>query len=478
MNALAVIPRVEPVGKTMQRWAIAMTGIASFMVALDTLVVSTALTPIRLDLGASLGELEWTINAYTLSFAGLLMLGSATGDRYGRRRTFAAGIVLFVAASAACALAPSVGWLIAARTVQGVGGAFVMPLAMALLVDAFPPEQRAKALGIFSSVTGLAVLGGPVIGGAIAQGLDWQWIFWINVPIGLVALPFIFGRLRESRGPSTDFDLGGSLLATAAGLALIWGLVRGNSVGWSSGEVVFALAAGVVLIAAFVAWERRTAHAMLPLRLFQSGAFSGGIGSAFFLNAALIGFLFFVTQFLQTGQGDGPLSTGVRLLAWTATLFFVAPLAGAQVNRLGARIMVTGGLAMQAAGFAWIALIARPDLPYWELVAPLIVAGCGVSFAMVASQATVVSDIAQEDIGKASGAFTTFRFFGGAFGIAILAAVFAGRGGYASPHAFSTGFVAAAAVAAALSAVGAAIGIAVPGGRTISASVDAVADAA
>jgi EmrB/QacA subfamily drug resistance transporter len=478
VNTLAVIPRAEPANKKMQRWAIAMTGIASFMVALDTLVVSTALTPIRLDLGASLGELEWTINAYTLSFAGLLMLGSATGDRYGRRRTFAAGIVLFVAASAACALAPSVGWLIAARTVQGVGGAFVMPLAMALLVDAFPPEQRAKALGIIASVTGLAVLGGPVIGGAIAQGLDWQWIFWVNVPIGLVALPFIFGRLRESRGPSTDFDLGGALLATAAGLALIWGLVRGNTVGWSSVEVVFALAAGTVLIAAFVYWERRTAHAMLPLRLFNSGAFSGGIGSAFFLNAALIGFLFFVTQFLQTGQGDGPLSTGVRLLAWTATLFFVAPLAGAQVNRLGPRIMVSGGLAVQAAGFAWIALIARPDLPYWELIAPLMLAGCGVSFAMVASQATVVSDIAREDIGKASGAFTTFRFFGGAFGIAILAAAFAGRGGYGSPHAFSTGFVAAAAVAAALSAAGAAIGMAVPGRQTIPAPVDAVADVA
>jgi EmrB/QacA subfamily drug resistance transporter len=315
VNALAVIARVEPASKTMQRWAIVMTGVASFMVALDTLVVSTALTPIRLDLGASLGQLEWTINAYTLSFAGLLMLGAATGDRYGRRRTFAAGIVLFVAASAACALAPSVGWLIAARTVQGVGGAFVMPLAMAILVDAFPPEQRAKALGIFSSVTGLAVLGGPVIGGAIAQGLDWQWIFWINVPVGLVGLPFILGRLRESRGPDTSFDLGGGLLATAAGLALVWGLVRGNSIGWSSAEVDLALVAGVVLVGAFIAWERRTAHAMLPIRLFHSGAFSGGIGSAFFLNAALIGFLFFVTQFLQTGQRDGPLSTGVRLLA-------------------------------------------------------------------------------------------------------------------------------------------------------------------
>jgi EmrB/QacA subfamily drug resistance transporter len=448
------------------------------MVALDTLVVSTALTSIRLDLGASLGQLEWTINAYTLSFAGLLMLGAATGDRYGRRRTFAAGIVLFVAASAACALAPSVGWLIAARTVQGVGGAFVMPLAMAILVDAFPPEQRAKALGIFSSVTGLAVLGGPVIGGAIAQGLDWQWIFWINVPVGLVGLPFILGRLRESRGPDTSFDLGGGLLATAAGLALVWGLVRGNSVGWSSAEVDLALVAGVVLVGAFIAWERRTAHAMLPIRLFHSGAFSGGIGSAFFLNAALIGFLFFVTQFLQTGQGDGPLSTGVRLLAWTTTLFFVAPVAGAQVNRLGARAMVAGGLLMQAAGFAWIALIARPDLPYWQLVAPLMLAGCGVSLAMVASQATVVSDIAREDIGRASGAFTTFRFFGGAFGIAILAAVFDGRGSYASPHSFSTGFVAAAAVAAVLSAVGAAIGLAVPGRRTVPTSVDAVTEVA
>ncbi|MCU1349233.1 MAG: drug resistance transporter, EmrB/QacA subfamily, partial [Acidobacteria bacterium] len=313
---------------TVQRWALAVTGVASFMVALDQLVVSTALTRIQSDLGASLGQLEWTINAFTLGFAGLLMFGAAVGDRFGRRRVFAAGMLVFVAASAACALAPSIGWLIAARAIQGVGGAFVMPLAMALLAEAFPPEQRARALGLFSAITGLAVLSGPVIGGAIAQGLDWKWIFWVNVPIGLIALPFTFARLEESRGPRRGFDIGGALLVTGGGLGLIWGLVRGNSVGWSSGEVIAALIVGALFVLTFVGWELRTSNPMLPMRLFRSGSFAGSNAAGFFLSAALIGFLFFVTQFLQIGQGDGPLSAGLRLLPWTATLFVVAPIAG------------------------------------------------------------------------------------------------------------------------------------------------------
>jgi EmrB/QacA subfamily drug resistance transporter len=447
---------------TVQRWALAVTGVASFMVALDQLVVSTALTRIQSDLGASLGQLEWTINAFTLGFAGLLMFGAAVGDRFGRRRVFAAGMLVFVVASAGCALAPSIGWLIVGRAAQGVGGAFVMPLAMALLTGAFPPEQRAKALGMFGGITGLAVLSGPVIGGAIAQGIDWKWIFWINVPIGLIALPLTFTRLEESRGPSS-LDVGGALLVTGAGLGLIWGLVRGNSVGWSSAEVLLALIAGALFAVTFVGWERRSQNPMLPMHLFRTGSFAGGNAAGFFLSAALIGFLFFVTQFLQIAQGDSPLSAGVRLLPWTATLFVVAPLSGARINRVGARPLLAGGLLLQAAGFAWIALIADPGLRYWQLIAPLVLAGCGVSMALVAAQAAVIHDVARENIGKASGAFTTLRFFGSAFGVAILAVSFDAAGGYATPKAFSDGFVAAAAAAAALSLAGAVAGLATHG---------------
>src|SRR5262245_20858341 len=314
---------------------LALTSVASFMAALDALVVTTALNTIRLQLGTSIEALEWAVNAYNLSFAVLLMTGAALGDRFGRRRMFVAGLALFVAASAACALAPSAGWLIAARTVQGAGAALVMPLAMALLSAAYPPQERAKALGIFSGLTGLALIAGPVVGGVIAEGLDWQWIFWLNIPIGLVAISLARSRIPESFGPGTGVDIPGVALVTASALGLAWGLMRGNGAGWISLEVVTALAAGFLLALAFVAWELRAGHPMVPMRLFGARAFASGIAACFLFSASLYGTLFLLPQFLQTAQGQGPLGAGLQLLPWTATLFVVAPIAGGPVNRLG-----------------------------------------------------------------------------------------------------------------------------------------------
>src|SRR3954453_7157827 len=219
---------------TSRTWVLVLTSVASLMVALDALVVTTALSAIRVDLHASIEELEWTINAYALTFAVLLMSAAGLGGRVRRRRGVVGGVALFTAASGACALAPGVGWLIAARAVQGAGAALVMPLALALLSAAFPPERRAFALGLFSGVTGLAVLGGPVVGGAITQGIAWQWIFWLNVPIGLVLAPLALRRMGESFGPAVRIDVPGVLLVTAGALGLVWGLVRGNAAGWGS----------------------------------------------------------------------------------------------------------------------------------------------------------------------------------------------------------------------------------------------------
>ena len=448
-----------------QRWTLAVASAASFMVALDTLVVSTALTRIKLDLHASLSQLEWTINAYTLSFAGFLMAGAAIGDRFGRRRVFALGLAVFTAASAGCALAPGIGWLIAARTVQGLGGAFVMPLAMSLLSEAFDAERRAKALGLFNALTGLAVLAGPVVGGAVTQGLAWQWIFWLNVPLGAIAIPVALARLAESSGPRRRFDTAGAVLATGASVLAVWGVVRATSVGWSSAEVIGALTGSAVLLAAFAGWEASQRQPMLPLRLFRLRGFWAGNASGFFLNGALIGTLFFITQFLQVGQGDGPLSAGVRLLPWTVTLFFVAPAAGAWMNRIGERPLVVGGLIMQAAGFGWIAWIAEANVAYWELVPPLIVAGTGVSMAMVASQNAVMRAVPVEEIGTAAGAYSMLRFLGSSFGVAIAATAFAREGSYLSPSAFSSGFTAALAATAGLSFLAALLGAALPGRR-------------
>jgi EmrB/QacA subfamily drug resistance transporter len=445
-------------------WVLAVASMASLMVALDALVVTTALPTIRLHLGASIEQLEWTVNAYTLTFAVLLMTGAALGDRLGRRRMFTAGLAIFSGASAACALAPNVGLLIAARAVQGTGAALVMPLGMTLLSAAYPPEHRARALGIFSGITGLAVLGGPVIGGAITQGIAWQWIFWLNVPIGLLTIPFVFRRVDESYGPrqSQSHDIPGLALVTGAALGIVWGLVRGNTAGWGSVEVIAALATGALLTLMFVIWERRTAEPMLPMRLFASRPFSSGNAGIFFMCTALYGAVFFMAQFLQIAQHDGPLDAGIRLLPWTATLFIVAPLVGARIRRVGERPFAVAGLLLQAAGMGWIALIAGPHVDYWQLVAPLVIAGCGVSMAMPALQNAVVSSVPRESIGKASGTFNMLRQLGGVFGIATLVAVFTGAGSYASAQTFSDGFTAAVGVAAALSLLGAVASLGLP----------------
>jgi EmrB/QacA subfamily drug resistance transporter len=449
----------------MRGWVVALTAIGSLMAALDTVVVSTALSTIRVDLGTSIASLEWTVNAYNLSFAVLLMTATALGDRYGRRNLYAVGLGLFAAASAVCALAPSVDWLIAARAVQGAGAALVLPLGLALLSAAFPPERRGAAIGIFGAITGLAVASGPFVGGAVVQGLAWQWIFWLNVPIGLLAIPFVLTKMKESFGAATAVDVRGLVLITGAALGVVWGLVRGNPAGWGSFEVVGALVAGVVLGVAFVAWELRVREPMLPMKLFRSRAFSAGNAAIFFTIGSLFAAVFFYAQLLQTGLGYGPLGAGVRLLPWTATFMTIAPLAGALADRFGERPFMVFGLLLQAAGMIWIALIAAPDVSYGELVPPLIVAGCGVSLAIPAAQSSVVGSVAVEWLGKAAGTNSMMRELGGVFGIAIAVAVFAGTGSYASAQAFTDGFGPAIGVAAALSLAGAVAALALPARR-------------
>jgi EmrB/QacA subfamily drug resistance transporter len=446
-------------------WVIALTGIGSLMAALDTLVVSTALSTIRVDLGASVEALEWTVNAYNLSFAVLLITAAALGDRYGRRNLYAAGLGIFTVASALCALAPGVGWLIAARALQGVGAALVMPLGLALLSAAFPPERRGAAIGIFSAITGLSVAAGPLVGGAVVDGLDWEWIFWLNVPIGLIAIALVLARMQESRGPAIGLDIPGLALATTAALGIVWGLVRGNAAGWGSLEVVATLAAGALLVAAFVAWELRAREPMLPLPLFRSRAFSASNAVMFFTFASLFSAVFFFAQFLQTGLGYSPLETGLRLMPWTATFITVAPVAGALADRIGERPLMVTGLSLQVVGMGWLALIAEPGLAYTSMLAPLIISGVGVSMAIPATQNSAVGSVAADAIGKAAGINSMMRELGGVFGIAIAVAVFAGAGSYASAAAFADGFGPAIGVGAALALAGAIAGLALPGRR-------------
>jgi EmrB/QacA subfamily drug resistance transporter len=455
--AAGVYPRMKS-----SRWVLVLASAASLMVALDTLVVSTALSTIRRDLGASLASLEWTVNAYNLSYAVLLMTGAALGDRFGRRRLFALGLAVFTLGSALCALAPNVGLLIAARAFQGIGAALVMPLSLALVSTAFAPERRGQALGVYFGITGLAVASGPVVGGAITQGLAWEWIFWVNVPLGVVLIPLVLRQIRESFGPDGAVDFGGLALVTAAAFGVVWGLVRGNDAGWGSFEVVASLAGGLALGALFVWWELRSPDPMLPMRFFRSRAFTAGNVSAFFGVASLFGAVFFVSQFLQAGLGYGPLGAGLRLLPWTVTLFFVAPAAGVLVDRFGERPFMVLGLLAQGVGMGWIALIASPEMAYGSLIAPMVIAGCGVSMSFPAAQNSVVGAVPREAVGKAAGTNSTMRQLGGVFGIAVLVAVFAGAGGYASPQDFADGFAPALLVSAGLSFAGAAVGLGLP----------------
>jgi EmrB/QacA subfamily drug resistance transporter len=446
-------------------WVVVLTAIGSLMAALDTLVVATALTTIRADLGASIGQLEWTVNAYNLSFAVLLMTTVALGDRFGRRRLYATGLGLFAVASAACALAPSIGWLIAARAVQGVGSALLLPLGLALLTAAFPPERRGTAIGLFSAVTGIAVAAGPLVGGAVVQAIDWPWIFWLNVPIGLACIPLVLTRIDESFGGDSAIDLPGLALVTGGALGVVWGLVRGNSAGWSSPEIVLTLAAGLVLLGAFVAWERRTKHPMVPTTLFRSRGFTAGNAAIFCVMGSLFAAVFFFAQLLQVGLGYDVLGAGLRLLPWTGTFLVVAPLAGALVDRIGERPLLVTGLLVQAGGLTWVALIAEPGMPYSHLVVPFVVAGVGVSMAIPAGQNSVVGSVTPAMAGTASGVNSMMRELGGVFGIAVAVAVFAGVGGYASAHTFIDGFGPAIGAAAGLALIGALTATGLPSAR-------------
>jgi EmrB/QacA subfamily drug resistance transporter len=452
-------------------WTFVITSIALVMVTLDNLVVTTAIPVIRRDLHASLQSLEWTVNAYTLTFAVLLLTGAALGDRFGRRRMFVLGLMIFTGASAFAAVAPSIEVLNVARALQGVGGAIVTPLTLTLLSAAVPAERRGLALGAWGGIGGLAVALGPLVGGAVVQGISWQWIFWLNVPIGLVLIPLAWRRLDESRGPNSSLDLGGLVLVSAGLLGIVWGLVRGNQVGWASPEIVGALAGGTALVAAFVLWELRTAAPMLPMRFFRNRTFAQANLASLLMYFGMFGSIFLLAQFFQTVQGYSPFGSGLRILPWTAMPIFVAPIAGALSDRIpGPRIMGVG-LALQAIGLGWIAAVSSPTAPYVDFVAPFVLSGIGMGlfFAPVAN--VVLSAVRPREEGQASGANNAIRELGGVFGVAVLASIFSSQGGYATGSTFVAGLTPAVWVGAAVVGLGAIVALTIPVRRRPSAEV-------
>jgi EmrB/QacA subfamily drug resistance transporter len=443
-------------------WTFAITSIALFMATLDNLVVTMALPVIREDLGATLSQLEWTVNAYTLTFAVLLLTGAALGDRFGRRRMFVIGMSIFTAGSVAAALAPTATALDFARAFQGVGGAIVTPLTLTILSAAVPREKRGLALGAWGAIGGLAVALGPVVGGAVVQGIAWQWIFWLNVPVGLATIPLALRRLDESYGPARSLDLPGLALASVGLFGIVWGLVRGNPVGWGSPQVVVPLAAGAALLVLFVLWELRTDAPMLPMRFFRNRTFALANVSSLFMFFGMFGSVFLLAQFFQTAQGYSPLAAGLRVLPWTAMPIFVAPVAGALSDRIGGHRIMGTGLALQAAGLAWLAAVTTASVGYDQLVLPFAISGIGMGlfFAPVAN--VVLSAVRPEEEGQASGANNAIRELGGVFGVAVLASVFSHAGGYATPETFVQGLTPAVWVGAIVVAVGSLAAFAIP----------------
>jgi EmrB/QacA subfamily drug resistance transporter len=407
------------------------------------------------------------VNAYTLTFAVLLLPAAALGDRFGRRRTFVAGLALFTGASALAALAPGTAALIAARAVQGAGGAVIAPLSLTLLADAVPAGKRGLALGAWSGISGLGVALGPVVGGVVVDGFSWSWIFWINVPVGLALLAPAALRLRESRGSADRLDLPGVALVAGGLLGLTFGAVKAGGHGWTSALVLGSLGAGLAMLVAFVSWEHRAPAPMLPLRFFRSRAFAATNAVSLAMYFGVFGSIFFFAQFFQVAQGYSPLEAGVRTLPWTGMPMLVAPLAGLLSDRIGSRPLMFTGLALQATAIGWISSISQPALPYSSLVVPFILGGTGMAMVFAPAANAVLSAVRPSEAGQASGATNAIREVGGVFGVAVLASVFSGAGSYASPQAFNDGLVAAGWVGAAVLAAGALAALFVPGAQQV-----------
>ncbi|UOE43606.1 DHA2 family efflux MFS transporter permease subunit [Agromyces larvae] len=445
--------------------AIVAASLPMFMATLDNLVITNALPVMRVDLDASIEELQWFVNAFTLSFAALILAAAALGDRIGRRTVFLAGIGVFTAASALVALSTEPWMVIAARAVQGVGAAGIMPLSLTLLAGSVPARLRPAAIGIWGGVAGLGVALGPLIGGAVVEGWNWQAIFWLNVPIGVIAIPLALAALPNSLGARLRIDVPGVLLAGLGVLGLVFGIVRGNDAGWDSAEVLGSLIAGAVLLVAFVGWEQRAAAPLLPLRLFRDRGFSAAnvVGLAF--SFGMFGAVFILIQFLQVVQGATPLEAGVQTMPWTLAPMVVAPLAGALASRVGTRALMVTGLALQTVALVWIALTMAPDVAYGTLVAPFIFAGVGMGLVFAPMSTAVLAGMPEADHAKASGTNSTLREVGVALGIAALTAVFTGAGGELTPTGYVDAAVPAVLVGAGALAVGLVAALFLPAGR-------------
>jgi EmrB/QacA subfamily drug resistance transporter len=443
-------------------WTLGAVAFALFMIMLDNTVVNVALPSIQRGLGANLSQLQWVVNAYALTFAVLMLTGGKLADLRGRRRIFLLGLALFTAMSLACGLAATAGQLIAFRALQGAGAALMMPATLAIISATFPPRQRGMAFGIWAGVSAMALAIGPVVGGLLSEHIDWTWIFFINVPVGVLGL--LFGRIviGESRDRSTrqSLDLPGLTVSAAALFALTFGLIEANEYGWTSPTILGLFAGAAVGMGLFVWIERRRRAPMLDLSLFRNSTFAGANIVALLVTLAMFGVFFFMSLYVQQILGYSPVEAGAIFLPMTVSVMLVAPLAGKLSDHIGSRWLMAGGLSLVGGSLTAFSRLGT-DSGLWDMLPGLLVGGIGMALVMTPMTAAAMGSVPVDKAGVSSGVLNTFRQVGGALGIAVMGAILTSRqtdalaSGASPQEAFVDGFQVALLVGAVIVFVGA-----------------------
>jgi EmrB/QacA subfamily drug resistance transporter len=444
--------------ETRKWFTLAAVSFGLFMIMLDNTVVNVALPSIQRELGADLSELEWIVTGYALTFAALMLIGGKLADAYGRRLVFVAGIVVFTGASLWCGFAGSSDELIAGRVLQGVGAALMNPATLSIIAATFPPRERGTAIGIWAGVSALALAIGPLVGGLITEHLDWSWIFFVNVPIGILGIAASYAFIDESRDATHErLDLPG-LATSAIGLfALTYALIEANTYGWGSPRIVGAFAVAGLALASFVLLERHQRSPMLPLDLFRSGTYTGANLVVLLVALAMFGVFFFVSLYMQNVLGYSPVQAGAAFLPMTILIILVAPIAGRTSDRIGSRGLMTAGLLLIAAHLAYFSRLGQ-DASYWDLFPALLIGGVGMSLTMTPSAAAATRSVSVDKAGVGAAVLNAARQTGGAIGIALMGAIMAHEaGGVRTPEAFMAGFEPALLVCAVIAVVGAAV---------------------
>jgi EmrB/QacA subfamily drug resistance transporter len=440
-------------------WTLGAVAFGLFMIMLDNTVVNVALPSIQRDLDIGLSELQWIVTGYALTFAALMLTGGKLADHYGRRLIFVVGLIVFTLASLACGLADSGELLIAARVVQGMGAALMNPSTLSIISATFPPEQRGMAIGIWAGVSALALAIGPLVGGLLTEHLHWSWIFFVNIPVGVLAVAASFLVIEESRDTSEEraFDLPGQLAAGLGLFALTYGLIEANTYGWGSGRILGAFAVAVVALLLFVWLERVQRVPMLDLGLFRNPTFAGANTVILLVALAMFGVFFFVSLYMQNILGYSAVQTGAAFLPLTVLIILIAPLAGRLSDRIGSRWLMTSGMVL--IGFHLLSFSRLgTDESFWNLLPPLLIGGVGMGLTMTPSAAAAVRSVPVDKAGIGSAVLNAFRQVGGSLGIALIGAIIAAEiGDRRSPEAFVDGFSTALVVAAVIAFFGAAV---------------------